>query len=202
MASKTTVSRDALCQLKITLKWSAPPIWRRVLVRRDMPLDAMHDVIQYVMGWSDSHLHEFIVGTRKNQRRFGTPRDLFFAGEAPEVLDETLHTLDDLLHGNTKKFLYCYDFGDDWIHEVVLEKKLPPDPSFTHPVCLAGENACPPEDCGGIGGFYGILEIAADPSHPEHEEILEWLCEDFDPTAFDLDEANKKLKTITLIPPS
>src|SRR5256885_9413534 len=86
-----------------------------------------------------------------------------------------------------------YHFGDGWQHVVVVEKVLPPDAGFKHPVCLAGANACPPEDCGGIPGYYNLLEILDDPKHPEHEDMKEWIGEDFDSTRFDLGEINTEL---------
>ena len=95
-----------------------------------------------------------------------------------------------------KKFLYEYDFGDGWIHEVVAEKILPPDPGFKNPVCLAGENACPPEDCGGIPGYYNLLEILGDRKHPEYRDMKDWMGGKFDPAAFKLDAVNKAFKRL------
>jgi hypothetical protein len=190
------VSPDRLCQLKITLQHSNPPIWRRIVTRRDTPMDILHYIIQFAMGWENCHLHEFTVGSRKNLIRIGPGRDSFFPGGDPDVIDESTCTLDELLATKARKFLYIYDFGDDWFHEIAVEKSPPPDPAFKHPVCLEGENACPPEDSGGLWGYYSMLETAADPNHPEHEHIVEWLGEDFDATKFDLKKANRSLKRI------
>lgn len=180
-----------LYQLKMTLKWSKPPIWRRVVVRADMPLDRLHYVIQEAMGWTNSHLHQFIVASTI----YGTP-DPHNAGFGREILDERRHTVADLASAAKKKFLYEYDFGDGWIHEVVAEKILPPDSGSKKPVCLAGENACPLEDCGGIPGYYNLLEILGDRMHPDHRDMKEWVGGKIDPAAFDLDSVNKALKRI------
>src|SRR5437773_1735657 len=143
-----------LYQLKITLKWSKPSIWRRVVVRADMPLDRLHHVIQIAMGWTNSHLHQFIVG----RTYYGKP-DPKTAGIGSETLNEKRYRVADLAPTAKQKFIYEYDFGDGWAHEVMAEKVLPPDPDFKHPICLAGANVCPPEDCGGIPGYYNLLKI-------------------------------------------
>lgn len=182
-----------LYQLKITLKWSKPPIWRRVVVRADMKLDRLHDVIQITMGWTDSHLHQFIAGSGFGRAFYGRP-DPGFAGMGSETLNETRYTVADLAPAAKRKFIYEYDFGDGWQHEVVTERILPPDPAFRHPVCLAGANACPPEDCGGMGGYYNLLEIMADPKHPEHQDMKEWVGGRLQPEAFNLDLVNSGLK--------
>ncbi len=178
-------------QLKITLKWSKPPIWRRVLVRADMRLDRLHNVIQLVMPWTNSHLHQFIVG----RTSYGVP-DPEFADMGGEMLNEKRHTLADLAPAAKKKFIYEYDFGDGWAHDVVVEKVLPPDAGFKHPVCLAGANACPPDDCGGIPGYYNLLEALANPKHPEHSDLKEWIGGEWDPVLFDLEAANSCLKKL------
>ncbi len=184
-------SADApLYQLKITLKWSKPPIWRRAVVRGDMTLDRLHQVIQIAMGWTDSHMHQFVVGSGFDRVSYGRAEPQF-AGFGVRRLDERRYSVSDLAPAAKCKFVYEYDFGDGWMHDVVAEKILPPDPAFGHPVCLAGARACPPEDCGGIGGFYDLLSVAADPQHPEHEEMRDWLGEDYDPEDFSADQVNR-----------
>ena len=111
-----------------------------------------------------------------------------------DILDERDYTLAQLAPAAKRKFRYEYDFGDGWEHEVVVEKTLPPDPAFKYSVCLAGENACPPEDCGGIGGFCRLLEALADPEDPEHEEMQGWVEADWNPAAFDCARVNADLK--------
>jgi hypothetical protein len=91
------------------------------------------------------------------------------------------------------KAIYTYDFGDTWEHSIVLEKRLPDDPNLMYPVCTDGQLACPPEDCGGIPGFYDLVEALTDPNHDRHEEMLEWIGPDFDPQAFSVDNVNQML---------
>ena len=92
--------------------------------------------------------------------------------------------------------MYEYDFGDSWEHGIVLEAIVSPDAQAQSPVCLAGKRACPPEDCGGIPGYYMFLDAIQDPRHPDHDEMLAWLGERFDPEAFDLDTINRELKQL------
>ena len=184
-----------LYQLRITLKWSKPPIWRRVLVRADTTLDRLHDVIQFAMGWTNSHMHQYFAGKGFAVTCYGKP-DPGFAGMGSEMLNERRYTVVDLAPAPRRKFIYEYDFGDGWEHEVLVEKILSLDSTFKHPVCLAGENACPPEDCGGIGGYYNLLEILADPKHSEHETMKEWIGGEFDVARFDRNATNVWLKQL------
>ena len=181
-----------LYQLKITLQWSDPAIWRQVVVRADLRLDRLHQVIQQVMPWTNSHLHQFIVG----RTYYGVP-DLE-AGLDFETLDERRHTVAELAPAAKKKFIYEYDFGDGWAHEVKLEKILPPDAGFKQPVCVAGANACPPDDCGGMGGYYNMLAILAKPKHPEYRQWHDWLGGKWDAKCFDLEETNRRLKRLKM----
>ena len=178
-----------LYQLKITLRWSKPAIWRRVKVRADMKLDRLHDVIQWVMPWTNSHLHQFIVG----ETYYGQPEGDFESMSDYKTLDEKKHTLADIAPAAKAIFIYEYDFGDGWEHAVRVEKVLPPEAGFKHPVCLAGANACPPDDCGGIPGYYHLLEVLGNRKHPDHKELKEWLGVKWDATAFDLDGTNQML---------
>jgi len=180
-----------LYQLKITLQWSKPPIWRRVLVRADMRLGRLHDVIQMAMPWTNSHMHQFIAG-----RTFYGKPDPEFADMGNETLNEKGYTVADLAPAAKKKFIYEYDFGDGWEHEITVEKILPPDADFKHPVCLAGANACPPDDCGGVPGYYDLLETLADPKHPDHTHLKEWIGGEWDAARFDLEETNAMLKRV------
>jgi hypothetical protein len=180
-----------LYQLKITLRDCKPPIWRRIVVRADMKLDRLHRVIQTTMGWSDCHLHQFVVG----RVFYGVP-DREGDDFGTDTLNEKQYTVADLAPMTKKKFIYEYDFGDSWEHEVLVEQVLPPDPDFKHPVCLAGANACPPEDCGGFPGYYDLLAALADPKHEQHEEMKEWVGGAWDATRFSLEDANAGLKRI------
>ena len=192
---KKRVTEAPLYQLKMTLKWSKPPIWRRVVVRADLRLDRLHHVIQIAMGWPNSHLHQFIVGRGPALLYYGI-RNPDFDDMGYNVLNERRHTLTDVAPAAKRKFIYEYDFGDGWEHEVVVEKLLPSDPTFKHPVCIAGANACPPEDCGGIGGYYNLLEILADPKHPEYEEMKDWIGGELNAEAFNVETVNKALNKL------
>ncbi len=188
MPTPTSAPPTAIYQLKITLRDSHPPLWRRVLVRDDTTLAKLNFIIQIAMGWSNSHLHDFtILGERYSEP---SPED----GEP--VKDERRYKLNQFVTGAKFKFAYQYDFGDSWDHAVVVEKILPPDPGVRYPVCVAGKHACPPEDVGGVWGYAGFLEALADPNHAEHENYWEWIGGEFDPEAFDLEGVNTLLKQI------
>jgi Plasmid pRiA4b ORF-3-like protein len=180
-------------QLKITLRNIRPPVWRRVWVPTHFTLAQLHQVIQIAMGgWLDYHLHAFDIAGRE----YGVPLS---PGEndwgAPPVNDEARVRLA-VLVGVGSKFRYTYDFGDDWEHEILVEKVLPIDPQVSYPVCIKAKRACPPEDCGGPWGYAELLEILAVPEHPEYEERLEWVGETFDPEKFDVGEINQVLAAI------
>jgi hypothetical protein len=176
-------------QIKVTLKGSKPPIWRRMQVTSETTLAQFHRILQQVMGWEGYHLYRFVVG----RMEYGDPRML----EEMEGEDARRVTLATLVRGEKAKFLYEYDFGDSWDHELLMEKVLPCEAGKRYPVCLTGKRACPPEDCGGIWGYASFLEAIQDPQHPEHEEMLEWVGGEFDPDAFDLDEVNRELQRLT-----
>jgi len=176
-------------QIKISLKGFSPKIWRRLLVRSDILLPDLHKIIQTTMGWTNSHLHQFV----KNQEYFALPSDDDW--DAFPTHDYRKIKLNSLLKRTKDKLTYEYDFGDGWKHEILLEKILPFDESLKYPVCLAGKMSCPPEDCGGVWGYSDMLEILKDPEHEEYEKYLEWLGGDFDPEDFDKDEVNEMLRT-------
>src|SRR4029077_4994020 len=132
-------------------------IWRRLLVPSDLTLAKLHDVIQVAMGWHDAHLHEFRVG----DETYGAP-DI-----ESDAMDERKVRLHQVLGRAGAKALYTYDFGDSWEHRIVVEKSLPADPKLNYPVCTGGQRAGPPEDCGGIPGFYELMEAIEDPRHAQ-----------------------------------
>lgn len=189
MPANSTTQPPEILQLKVTLLGTDPKIWRRLLVPAGLTLAQLHDVLQIAMGWQDAHLHEFRIG----QQRFGTPDPMEDVFSGPRTTNEKTVRLSTVLAAPRAKALYIYDFGDDWHHQIVVEKLLPHDPGLTYPFCLAGERQCPPEDCGGPHGFYNLLEAIAGPENEEHEEFLEWIPEDFDPAAFSIEEVNRQL---------
>ena len=154
-------------QIKVTLKGSKPPIWRRIQVTSATTLAQLHHILQCVMGWEGYHLYRFDISGME----YGDPSML----EEMEGEDARRVTLETLVQGEKDKFLYEYDFGDSWDHELRIEKVLPLEAGKRYPLCLTGKRACPPEDCGGIWGYAGFLEAIQDPRHPEHEDMLEWV---------------------------
>lgn len=172
-------------QLKVVLMGSKPPIWRRLLVPDTITLPKFHSVIQVAMGWSDSHLHQFVARTG------------CYGPSDPECEveweDERRVPLARLLKEAGDALVYEYDFGDYWRHRVTLERVLPPASGVAHPTCVAGKRACPPEDVGGLPGYGAFLEAIRDPSHPDHSDCLEWVGAPFDPAAFDIREVNARL---------
>lgn len=183
---RTGADASPVYQLKVTLKGIRPPIWRRIQVRAGTTLPQLHDAIQVALGWSDSHLHLFIIGGVE----YGLPDPDF----ADDMRSEQRVKLGRVITAEKDRFVYEYDFGDSWTHEVVLEKILPPDPGVRYPRCLTGKRACPPEDVGGIWGYAAFLDAIRDPAHDEHEEMLEWCGGAFDAEAFSVDEVNLLLQ--------
>jgi len=185
---------DQIAQLKITLLDIDPPVWRRLLVPATIRLDRLDRVVQAAMGWTNSHLHMFIHPTR----HYGVP-DLDFP-----LHDERRTTLRDLAAQEGETFGYEYDLGDSWEHELMLEQLSTAEPGGRYPVCLDGARACPPEDCGGVHGYTDLIDTLADPGHPEHQHLLEWLGiekgSDFDPAHFDPADANRRLDAVVLAP--
>ncbi len=181
--AKTSGSR--VHQIKVTLNGVKPPVWRRLLVPSSVSLKVLHDILQMAMGWTDSHLHQFVA----RGQIFGI-RDAEF-GE--NTKNEARVRLDQVLIREKDAMVYEYDFGDGWTHKVVLEKISEPAESTAVPSCISGGGACPPEDCGGIWGYDEFLKAIGDSSHPEHMEMLEWIGGAFDPERFDVGEINKLL---------
>ncbi len=166
-------------------------MWRRLWVPDTLTLAKLDRIIQTAMGWTNSHLHEFLV----DAKRYGIP-DGEEAYDTP-TLDDRRHKVGAVLGETISGFSYTYDFGDDWRHTVTIENRLLPDDSFnTWPVCIAGQNACPPEDVGGVGGYAEFLEAIADPSHDEHAAMWQWGGGPFDATGFDVNATNAALRRL------
>lgn len=179
---------ESTYQLKITIQEIRPPIWRRVRLPGRMSVEALHRVIQIAFGWTNSHLHEFRIG----ETSYGQPDE----PSELEMLDERRVSVADAIEKKTKRFLYTYDFGDDWRHEVVVEKVEPAGPGEDRAACLGGKRHGPPDDCGGPWGYVEFLEAIQDPRHEQHEEMVEWVGGEFDPEKFDLAAVNKRLATV------
>lgn len=206
-------------QIRVTLQHTKPPIWRRLIVPADITLGDLHVVIQIAMGWMDGHLHQFILRDKRPQptaqdlarafargepdadffnpmsgvRCFGPTTDPFGGPLDMDDEDENAVTLAELCPKVKSKLVYEYDFGDGWTHDIEVQKIFESEQDSDYPKCLAGKKACPPEDCGGVWGYYNMLEAIADPKHEDHEDMLEWLGDEFDPDEFDLNEVNAEL---------
>ncbi len=178
-----TGAADGVASLKVTLSGTKPPIWRRLLVPGSMTLGDLSEAILTAMGWDGGHLHAFDIGGRQ----YGDP------AMVEDVANENRLALSGVRKSGVKRFGYTYDFGDNWEHIVAIEKMEAPLPGRAYPACVAGARNCPPEDCGGVWGYAELLEILADPAHPERAERIEWIGEDFDPEEFDVALADKRL---------
>ena len=187
--SSTRQTATAIYQLKVTLKGSKPPIWRRIQTRGDITLAHLHYVIQDAMGWENDHLHQFEVGGVAYAEHSPDFPELSFATK-----DEWRTRLSRVAPAVGRKFTYEYDFGDGWDHSILVEKILEPEPGVHYPRCLVGRRACPPEDCGGIWGYYQMLETLGNPEAQDYEVVREWMAPNFDPDAFSVDAVNARLK--------
>ena len=202
---------DKIARLRVTMEGIRPPIWRRLEVPIEFTFAQLSGVILAAFGWSNYHLHEFEVG----RRRIGMPdeddwqapvlspemlpagvkidpklADLF---SSPPLEDEATVRLASVLESGVGRFVYRYDFGDDWQHLVRVEGLLPAQGDVTYPRCTAGRRSAPPEDCGGLPGYEHLLEVLADPAHGEYAELREW-TPDFEPEEFDLAAADRAVK--------
>ena len=177
---------ERIYELRVELLDNRPPIWRRFQVPGSIRLADLHIVLQIVMGWMDSHLHEFEI----SKKRYGNPHHAF---DDPDIIDETRVRLDKVLTRVAQRMLYTYDFGDGWRHKITVKKIEPVESRSRRMACLAGKRNCPPEDVGGPWGYQEYLEAIADPAHERHQEMLDWMGEGFESEAFDLDSVNRML---------
>lgn len=178
-----------ILQLKITLLGIEPKIYRIVQVPATITLRNLHKVLQRVMEWENYHLYQFV----KDRDSFG-PKSRDF--DMPEVQNDKSVPVADLLPKPRHKMHYEYDFGDGWLHEILLQKILPAEEGVRYPVCTEGKYAGPPEDSGGPPGYCDLLEALDDPAHEGHEVAKDWLGEDYDAESFDLEEVNRRLRRI------
>lgn len=171
-------------QVKISLEYIKPPIWRRVQID-NCTLDELHEIIQISMGWDNEHMYAFVVADEECG-------DLDRGGDFERDARST--RLSDLVKQGDTRFRYDYDFGDEWEHIIEIEKTLPAEEGICYPRCVKGERACPPEDSGGPYSYPYLLDKIQDPNHEEHYDALEWVGDDFDPEEFDLEEVNADLR--------
>lgn len=186
MAKIKQFKSNVAYQLKISLDHIKPAIWRRFIVDSDIKLPDLHKVIQTIMGWYNSHLHQF----RINNKYYSMPNEESIS----EFTDYRKITLNQVITNEKQKFYYDYDFGDGWEHTIILEKILPRDNNSKYPVCIDGKRNCPPEDCGGVGGYEDMIEIISNPTKDGYDAMIEWLGDEYDPEEFEIEEINEMLK--------
>ena len=188
MVSKKQTS---IYQLRIALLDIKPAIYRIFQIKGNASLGKLHDYIQGVMGWDDCHMHEFRVMGKRYVSNEQMGDEIKYN---PDMFDEKMFFLNDLVKQGDK-FDYIYDFGDYWQHEITVEKLSTPEDGVYYPVCIAGEMACPPEDCGGPMGYENLLGVLSNPEDEEYEDYSEWIG-DYDPKEFNINEVNNILNNI------
>ncbi len=178
--STASESFNEIATVRIELRGTDPSIWREVEVPTSITLKVLHDIVQAVMEWFDCHLWEFVIGGQS----YGLPTDDDWA--TPPRIAAAKVRLRDVLDPHSQKTLidYTYDFGDGWEHRLTVTDVRTAEPGVSYPRYIGGERNAPPEDCGGIPGFYNLLDAIADPAHPEHADVKEW-AGDYDPDTFD-----------------
>jgi hypothetical protein len=180
--------KSALCSIKMKVKLAGvkPEIWRSFVVESSLSLEDLHNVLQIVMGWGNSHLYVFNI----YEREYGIPSDDDFS----DVAEAKKVTLAKLGLQEKDTFGYTYDFGDDWVHTIKVEKILPGESPDGSPYCVEGARNCPPEDCGSIPGYEDIVAAMKNKKSNEAKEFIEWLGEPYNPEYFDVEAINKRLK--------
>jgi hypothetical protein len=169
--ASATESFDEIATVRVELTDTDPLIWREVEVPTSVTLKVLHQIVQAVMGWEDYHLWEFTIA----KQRYGPPTDDDWG--SPPLVDAAKTSLRDVLKPRKTTIDYLYDFGDSWELRLKVTRIRQGEPSISYPRYVGGEWNAPPEDCGGIPGFYDKLEAIVDPNHPDHEDIVEWMGE-------------------------
>jgi hypothetical protein len=178
-----------LYEIKVQLRYIKPTIWRTLQIPSHTNLLKLHQILQCAMGWWDTHTHLFEV----EWKRYGEQPEQWDL----EVFDSRKVTLAEVFSGGTESFIYDYDMGDGWRHDITLLGTVEGDgKGKDQPRCIAGARACPPEDCGGPPGYEELLEALADPNHEDHEDMLEWVGGKFDPEVFDVAAVDRALKRL------
>ncbi len=194
---RTPPESVSLLRVRFTLDDTEPLIWRRLELAGDLRLDVLHDVLQVAMGWDDSHLHQFLPGPGPLDRMVGPFVTAYAASEGDEGIAESDVRLDQVLAEVGDRLYYDYDFGDGWEHTLELEAVTEYAEGAPPARVLDGERACPPEDCGGIGGFEQVLMLAGHPERARFPERHPWLASGYDPDRFSAVDADELVRAIT-----
>ncbi|WP_284620563.1 plasmid pRiA4b ORF-3 family protein [Aquabacterium humicola] len=178
-------------QLTVELQHIEPRIWRTILVPDTLKLARLDLVVQAAFGWTNSHLHEWRIGSA----RYGIPDPEW--GTQEDLIDERKCTVGKVLGDDVAEFTYNYDFGDGWEHRITVDQRSAVEPERNAwPMCIAGANACPPEDVGGPPGYMDFLQAMRDRTHEEHLQVWRWCGGPFDPAAFSLNDANRAIRDL------
>ena len=177
--------------LKVSLNKSNPSIWRQIILHKTHTFFELHHIIQITMGWKNYHAYEFNL---EGFRIGPIIEDEILEGYGNNsILDCNTAMLLDVVSNIGDIIIYEYDFGDGWQHTLEVKGFIDADHSLMYPICIAGEMACPPEDCGGIRGFGDLLEILKNKKHQDYKDYKRWLPRGYDPTKFNLEKVNKEL---------
>lgn len=179
----------SILQLKIKLRGSQkPPIWRQVQVPANLDFQQLHAILQGAMGWTNSHLHVFT--DRQRSFSIGMPDDFGM----DDIQDGRKEKVQNYLSAKGDALIYEYDFGDCWEHDIEVQEVLEAAPGETYPKLLKGKGACPPEDCGGIWGYYHLVEAINNPKHEDHEDMVDWAgADEWDVNEFDEAHARERM---------
>jgi hypothetical protein len=179
-------------EIRVTLLDIEPAVWRRLVVPSQFHLGQLHLVVQAAFSWWNYHLHEFLIGglSYGDPGQIGEPE----FDDSPRSFDEREVRLLDFHYEQSTTFLYRYDFGDNWRHEIELKSFVAADPVPKVASCIGGARARPPEDVGGVYGYANFLAIMADPTHPEHRATKQWYGGHFDPEHFDLPRTDRDVR--------
>ena len=183
-------------QFKIQLQGlQKPPVWRRLTVPENISFNSFHQFIQAAFGWEDAHLYQFSEQGYGSRPLYRTP-DSNFDDEI--IRDSHIHQINEIFSTVGQTYIYIYDFGDNWYHRIVLESIV--DEVRNKPICTGGKGACPPEDCGGVPGYYHLLNVLDNPKHPEHKSVKQWLGlsknQIWDVNAFDVKAVNERIASV------
>jgi len=180
-------------QIKVGLKDIRPEIWRRFQIDSKTTLYEMHHIIQIAMNWCNYHLYQFVINDKlyRSRTRYGNPELL----DDPDAIDDRTTLISSIPFNEKDTLIYEYDFGDSWNHFIKLEKIIHIG-KIKHPKCIAGKLNTPPEDCGGVPGFYNFVDIMFDKKSRDYKSTKKWYGGDYDPTFIDIAKINENLEKL------